>query len=248
MLFLLHGSDVKRSRGKLDEIVKNSREKAGPNLGFHQFDGEEGDIAAIKNAIEWHSLFSPKKLVIIKYLSLRASDREKLYPVFEAVKNDSNTVVVLWERELDAKKLKELGAIASKVQEFRTNNQLLVTSKSGAANPIFKLGDTFFTSRPLALRTLLDLFHGGHDGFQVFSYLANHARTILLVREALDRKALPAIPGIHPFVLKKATALARTLDGARMRKQFLGFFHADRNIKTGQSKPEEALVNLMLEE
>lgn len=112
---------------------------------------------------------------------------------------------------------------------------------------IFTLGDTFFTSKKEALRILLGLMHDGHDEFNIFSYLANHARTLLTVKAYSEmREPVLVSHGIHPFVIKKAAAVVRGLSMMELRRVFQRFFEEDLKIKIGLSTPRDSLFGMLV--
>lgn len=111
---------------------------------------------------------------------------------------------------------------------------------------IFELGDLFFVDPQRALEKLLELQRDGMSEFDLFSYLANHCRTLLLIKEyAEKRQPVPPEFGVHPFVLKKAGALARQLCVQDLRRRLYTFFEEDWKIKTGLKKPAESLVSIL---
>lgn len=241
MIYLLCGSDIRRSREKLSEIIDEYRKKIGTDLSFYSFDAEDDAPEKIKGALETNSLFSSKKIVILKHLSL-SLNKEPLLETIDSIKDSHEALVFLWERELDAKRLAELRPYCSKVQEFK-----VVQRPPAPSSSIFRLGDTFFTSPREGLRLLLGLLHQGHDDFNIFSYLANHARTLAIARHYLDRREpVPAEHGIHPYVVKKAENAARSLSGASLPRALKIFFEEDNRIKTGLSKPRESLIRMSL--
>lgn len=112
---------------------------------------------------------------------------------------------------------------------------------------IFQLGDTFFVSPQTALSTLLNLLHQGHDDFSLFSYLANHSRTLLTVKIYLDRGvAVSSHHKLHPYVIKKASVLARGLSQEKLQSLPGKFFEEDFRIKVGLSQPRESLLRMVL--
>ena len=114
------------------------------------------------------------------------------------------------------------------------------------APTIFTLGDSFFTARTRALHALLGLLGQGHEDFTLFSYLANHARTLLTVKTyAESDRPVPASHGIHPYVAKKAAMLARGLTRSGLASTLQRFFEEDWKIKTGLARPYEALVRML---
>jgi len=136
---------------------------------------------------------------------------------------------------------------------WRTANELEKLSLSAlaggrAATPetnVFLLGDTFFGNQRDALKNLLQHFERGEDDFAVFSYLANHTRTLCTVKNYLERnQAIPAVHKIHPFVAKKASGIARMLSGADLTAVFGRFFEEDHKIKIGLSRPKESLIRI----
>lgn len=240
MIYLLHGSDTTRSREKLNEIIDEYRKKIGADLSFYSFDAEEDAPEEIRRALETNSLFSNKKVVTLKHLSL-SSNKELLLGALENIKNSRETLVFLWERELDAKKLGELQPYCSKIQEFKTTQR-----PSAPSTSIFRLGDTFFTSPREGLRTLLGLLHDGHEDFNLFSYLANHSRALLTIKHCNDAgRSVPPECGIHPFVIKKAAALMRGLPKEKLLVSLRQFFEEDYKIKTGASRPRDSLLSLL---
>lgn len=127
-------------------------------------------------------------------------------------------------------------------------NESKDTKFKSLKNPtIFDLGDTFFTSRREALRLLLTLLNQGQDDFNIFSYLANHCRTLLIVKVYTKlQQSVPAHHGLHPFVIKKAAQTVRGLSLENLQRVLKYFFEEDLKIKIGLSKPKEALLRILL--
>lgn len=238
MIYLLYGSDTRRSREKLNEIIAEYRKKYG-DLNIHKFDAEEDEEGKIKNVLEASSLFSPKKLVVIRGLS-GAPGKEVIFKIFEHLKD---TIVVLWERELSREEFAQIRPYAVKVQEFKETFVRPTDDKA-----IFRLGDTFFTSPREGLRTLLGMLHEGRDDFNIFSYMANHARTLVTVKHySGSGKNVSASHGIHPYVIQKASSIVRAIPLERLRGTLRKFFEEDFKIKTGVTKPRDSLVRFLVQ-
>ena len=111
---------------------------------------------------------------------------------------------------------------------------------------VFQLGDSFFTSKRDALHTLHRLIDAGQDEFGLFSYLANYIRTLYTVKFYSERnRPVPSSQGIHPFVAKKAGALARSFSLEHFQKLLTQFFEEDVKIKIGLSRPKDSLVHIL---
>lgn len=175
MIYLLHGSDVLRSQEKLNEIVSEYREKHG-DLSVHQFDAEEAEFEQFKSALDTGSLFSAKKLAVVKYFFESEWERDKFYGVLESAKDSPHNIIVLWDREVPDKDIKEAAKFCKKVQEFK------ILKQQTSEPSIFKLGNAFLNSPRHGLRLLLELLHYGHDEQRLFSYLAACARNRFAAR------------------------------------------------------------------
>lgn len=150
----------------------------------------------------------------------------------------------------------ELAALVSGGSDlWKTANELekIAVGKSGKISVdghslnIFQLGDSFFSAPRRAITVLLGLLDAGQDEFGLFSYLANQTRTLALVQSYLGRaQAVPATLGIHPFVIKKTTALARHLPWNFAAQRLKTFFEEDWKNKTGILKPKESLLLMIV--
>jgi len=145
----------------------------------------------------------------------------------------------------------DLWAIANELEKQALSRPARKTTArlgkgSAHTSSIFMLGDTFFTAPRQALTTLLGLRLQGHDEFNLFSYLANHTRTLLTVKAyAGEDRPVPSAHGLHPYVVKKATVLVRQLSLAGLVAALHHFFEEDWKIKTGLARPHDALVRLL---
>ncbi len=111
---------------------------------------------------------------------------------------------------------------------------------------LFSLGDMFFNSPKHAISELAALIHQGQDEFHMFSYLAGHARNLIVAKYISEAKksVAPAL-GIHPFVFKKASALARMLPWDYLGVMPRTFLEEDFKAKTGGGRPQESLFSML---
>lgn len=296
MIYLFYGFDTYRSREKLKSVIAEYRKKVGPSVDLHEIDAEETSFGNAKQLIQSSSLFSEKKLVLLKRALETYGD--ELLPVLGQIKDAKDTILFLWEGGLDASGIKKLASwkpSIEKIQEckmltpeetrrwiqeeaqkknitlsaedrirlssldsdlWHISNELekiAVRSAGGVADSrglrftTFQLGDSFFTSRKSALTALLHLLWNGEEGFKIFSYLSNLARTFFIVKSYQNKgQTVPLSFGIHPFVLKKVSLLSRPLKSEETADNIRAFFEADWHAKTGIEKPEEFLLHRTL--
>lgn len=296
MLYLLHGSDTYRSRQKLREIIAEYQTKYSSDLNLHRFDAEDDDPAVLKQIGESNGLFAAKQLLVVEYALSSIWDFDVLAGLAGRSAHDLDTLVVLWDRELDAvgkKHLSEVKKHLVKIQEFvslagarreqwvreeairrkadlspseirtlavssmdswgiaqvieKSALGMRVAAAGPAGTNVFALGDAFFTSPKDGLRRLLELLAASEDEFGLFSYLANHSRTLAIVKHYADqKKPVPSSHGIHPFVAKKTAPLVRGIGQDRILGFLRNFFEEDWRIKTGLSSPQQSLLNVLL--
>ncbi len=121
MLYLLHGPDTYRSRRKLNEIIAEYRTRHGSDVNLHRFDAEDDDPILLARLGESGGLFAVKKLIVIEYGLSSARGFDAVAGLADRSGHDADTLVVLWDRELDAagkKRLAEIQKHLTKVQEF----------------------------------------------------------------------------------------------------------------------------------
>lgn len=251
MIYFLHGPDTLNSRAKLNEIIEEYRRRSGGDLNFHKIDAEDSPagFSLIREIVDTESLFNPKKLVVVQNGFSYSEYFSEIKAIAERFQNSKDTTLIFWERKLDEKaeaNFSEIKRFFKKIQEFKTKEVEIPKRSASAKTSIFELGDVFFTSKQIALKKLLFLLSQGFDEFNIFSYLANHARNLLIVKSYLDARQ-PVSPHhqIHPFVIKKVAVLAREISQERLKLYLRRFFEADVMIKTGVLKPGEAIINIL---
>lgn len=153
------------------------------------------------------------------------------------------------EMRLAPKTLAELSLLGG--DSWRIIQALEQQTLDGGANKesnwrkasIFDLGDAFFSMPQKAILHLLSLLDEGHHDFNIFSYLVNHTRTLITVKSFSERRQpIPSSYGIHPYAAKKAAAQVRFYSFADLIQKFQKFFVHDFRIKTGVTKPKDALL------
>ncbi|MBI2122456.1 MAG: hypothetical protein HYT98_05070 [Candidatus Sungbacteria bacterium] len=143
----------------------------------------------------------------------------------------------------------DLWRIANELDKMALRNgRGTLADQPSSAGPltIFDLGDYFFTSRTKAVAALFNLYDRGEDEFNTFSYLSNQARNVLLVKACEEqRKSPPKSIAPHPYVVEKASGIARTISIPGLQNGLRRFFEEDFKIKIGLSRPKESLVHML---
>lgn len=138
-------------------------------------------------------------------------------------------------------------AIVNELEKMAVAAEKEARDKESKERTIFELGDAFIQNPRSALPILYRLIEKGEDEFGLFAYLANHLRTLLIVKGYQEQGlAVAAHHNIHPFVAKKAAYAVRTIPFGRLRDTLLRFFEEDVAIKTGGSTPRESLMRILM--
>lgn len=124
MIFALYGEDTYRSRKKLNEIIRQYKDKVGSTLNFYALDCEEENVReGLRPLLAGGSLFAEKKLAVIKH-AFTGSAGEAIPLIQEEaphIKDSRDIVLVLWDHDLDAptkKAIKGLTPFFTKSQDF----------------------------------------------------------------------------------------------------------------------------------
>ena len=90
----------------------------------------------------------------------------------------------------------------------------------------------------------------GDAPLQLLSMIAYQFRNILTVKDMEARKVpyglIPRQSGLHPFVVRKCSSLARSFRTDELREVHEKIFQVDLSMKTGRAEAEAALHSLLL--
>ncbi len=124
MLHILYGPDTYRSRRTLQEMIeKYQSSDSNRRADVHVIDVEEDDVSRIKQLVKAGSLFSKKKLVVIKYTLSSGKGFAELFSVLQRIKTDEDMLVIVWDHDLGKegeKRFAQVHPLAASVQEFKS--------------------------------------------------------------------------------------------------------------------------------
>ena len=128
--------------------------------------------------------------------------------------------------------------------------KLLVKAK--IETDIFKTIDAIaLKNKKLALSLIHKHLEKGDSPLYLFSMISFQFRNLLAVKSSISERqsfyALPKIPGIHPYVLRKSFFQAKKFRLDELKKIYQKLFEVDLNIKTGRIEPITALDMLITE-
>lgn len=149
----------------------------------------------------------------------------------------------LWQLSNEVRKIaawkKSMPATPAKESDVA----LLVSSKAEA--DIFATIDSIAQkNKKQALSLLYRHVQKGDSPYYVFTMLAYQFRTILQIRDMLERKfsygAMLQKTTLHPYALKKGLQVAQNFSLRELKSIYEKLFTLDTNLKTGKIEPEGA--------
>jgi len=100
MLILLYGEDTFRSRGKLNEIIREYQTKHKTGLNLIRFNESSLDFDKIKQSIGAVSMFDEKKLIILENILKNKDFQERFFPYIKKNKlKDSQEIILVIYQE-----------------------------------------------------------------------------------------------------------------------------------------------------
>ena len=112
----------------------------------------------------------------------------------------------------------------------------------------FELLDSVFSGKEERIHQLLALLREREDPYQFFGLLSSQVLALLAIASAGSRRPdeVAREMGLHPFVVRKLSTVARTLGKARIEKLIERLAHADERIKTRGIEPWRQLEITLL--
>ncbi|MCP6718400.1 MAG: DNA polymerase III subunit delta [Patescibacteria group bacterium] len=118
--------------------------------------------------------------------------------------------------------------------------ELLIRPK--VESDIFKTIDAIASKdKKRALKLLKNHLKKGDNPLYLFSMINYQFRNLLIIKDLIEKNLSPFSAGLHPFVVRKSSALANKFSFSELKKIYQTLFKVDLNIKTGKIDPEAAL-------
>ena len=118
MLYLLHGTDFKKSREKLHSMI-NSLLKKKPDASFFKLDVSNFSESQLDEFILSQGLFEQKYIVQMDGLLENVKTRDSVMDKIKEI-SESDNIFVFIEENLTKPVLKKVEKVAQKVQEFNS--------------------------------------------------------------------------------------------------------------------------------
>jgi DNA polymerase III delta subunit len=238
MIYLLYGSDGRKSRAKMHELRDTLAAKR-PDAALVAFDDDTFDSAQLDELAVSFGLFTARSIVILdKVFGSREAKTAVLERIAELA--DSENIFIILEGTLDKASFAKLEKRAEKVQEFS-----LPDIPKKKESTFFTLADALGKKDKKELwvlyRRAIDL---GTAPEELHGILFWQVKSMLLAKEAKDAAAA----GINPFVFKKAAGFAKHFSLPELRKlssDLVRMYHdSHRGLSDFEASLEVYILNL----
>lgn len=209
MIYIITGEDIVSSRKKLSELIEG-------NLDITRIDGEKNSISEVLDAIAANSLFSQKRTVVIGYFS-KIKPLEKFFDELTKFAKDQDTDIILWDEEIDTKKLPKLKSIKSFSFSF--------------PKYYYQFLDSFFPALQDSTKLLHEVLKT-LSSEQVLYGLVRRIRQLLVMKSG-NIESFSEFKRMQSWQIGKLRRQANLWSESQLKKAFSDFVELDEKIKTG---------------
>jgi len=211
MIYLLHGDNTEASRNELIRLRENN-----PDAEYREIDGKTLDESAFVTALESHSLFGGKVLLVVERLLTSIGKKLALLKkIANRVHNlDADTIVIFWEeKKCSDSVVKAFGKVD--VREFSYPKIL------------FQYLDAINPSNPKQILSLLHILLKT-DAPELILFMTEKR-----IRELIALKAHTNLTGLSPWQVSRLTSQNRAFTIDKLRAMHTTLTQAEYSLKTG---------------
>lgn len=230
MLYLFHGSDIRKSGEKARGLIDSLRAKR-PDATFVTVDADHWSVGTIQEHLGGQGLFSSRYIVYLNRVTENADAAEKIADFIPAINESANIFIVL-EGKLNAELKKVFEKHAEKTVESGVSGDRISvgadTRPSAAGKKdfnIFTLADALGVRDSFkAWSTYRQAVENGVEAESIVGTLFWQVKSMILA--AKGKSAAEA--GLNPFVYNKSKRYAANFSENELReylKKFIVLYH-----------------------
>ncbi len=233
MLYLLHGSDFKKSRKKLHSLI-DVLQKKKPDASFFKLDSSNFSESQLDELVGGQGLFEQKYIVQMDGLLENTKTRDFVVDRLKEI-GESDNIFVFIEEKITKPVLKKVQKQAQKVQEFelseKTGRKFSVVDGTeldlGEFN-IFNLADAFGKKDKKSLWTLYQKAKMRNiPDEEIHGILNWQLRSMMIASKTKTAQE----SGLKPFVYNKSKKFAGNFEKGELEKlssKFISIYHDAR--------------------
>ncbi len=244
MLYVFHGTDIKKSVEKAHSLINSLRQKK-PDAAFVSIAADSWNSALLEENLGGQGLFSNKYIVFVDRITENSEAKEQL-PEFVSAMQESANIFIVLEAKLNAELKKKIEKYAEKVVESDLpagGPETTAAAKKKDFN-IFALGDALGSRDPFkAWSVYREAVENGHEPESILGTLFWQAKSIAMA--GLANTA--AESGLNPFVFGKSKRYASNYSKNEINSlitNLITLYHdGHRGIRDLELATEKLLLN-----
>ena len=234
MIYLLYGSDFKKSRLKLHALQASFLEKSPRSSSFH-FDSENFEEKFLDEIISGKSLFSGRCIVVLDKLLGAGNFNEFLFKKMKELSLSENIFIFL-EEKMGKKELGLLKKWTEKTQEFSM-------AEKEEKFKIFSLSDALGRRDKKGLWVLYQKALGrGISVGEIRGILFWQVKNLLMLKKTKEPKKL----GQNPYVLRKNLSFLSNFKEEELADLSRKLVELPHRSRRGEGEEEILLENFLL--
>ena len=239
MIYLLYGTDTKKSRKKSRELLDSIFAKK-PNVSYIRVDEENFNESAVEELIGGQGLFENKYIVVFDYLFLNKDIKDILLKNIKKISASQNIFIFL-EEKLNKIELKKFEKYAEKIQRFENDGGR--TSVRKEKFNIFALTDALGRRDRKGLWVLYQKAKMNNvSDEEIHGILFWQIKNMLLSSDAEDARDV----GLNDFVFRKSLGFIKNYSYDELKKLLSALVSLYHDTRKGIHKMDTALERFIL--
>lgn len=234
MLYFLYG-DVPKAADKARSMVDSLLSKQ-PDAARFKIDSQNWQVGEMEGLLHGQGLFSQRYIIELRHLLESADTADSIISFLPEIAESEN--IFIWvDRDVDAKKLKEIEKHATKIQEFKV-----------AAKPekplfnLFSLGDALIERNKQKLWVLFQDALASSPAEEIHGTLFWQMKNMVLVNKVKTAEEAD----MKPFVFSKAKSAIKKYSETEMERMLENLLKVSHDSRRGKHNFEIALERWIL--
>lgn len=248
MIYLLHGTDFKKSREKLHSLV-DSLLKKKPDASFFKLDSSNISEAQLDELISGKGLFEQKYIVQMDGLLENTKTRDLVVDKIKEI-SESENIFVFIEENITKPVLKKVEKVAKKVQEFegKIGGRKFGVVGGGELDlddfNIFSLTDAFGKKDKKGLWVLYQKAKINNiPAEEIHGLLFWQLRSMITAQNSANASE----SGLKPFVFNKSLGFAKNFEKNKLKEMSSDLISIYHDARRGIVDFDIALEKFILE-
>lgn len=238
MIYLLHGTDIIKSRKKM-RILLDSILTKKPNISFIRIDIENFNESRIEEFVGSRGLFENKYIIVFDNLFKDEDIKETLLKNLKKI-SESQNIFIFLEEKLNKTQLLKFEKYAEKIQSFRLGGEV---SKSEKFNT-FSLADALGTRDKKQLWVLYQKAKLNNvSDEEIHGKLFWQIKSMLLASSASSAEEAE----LNPFVFRKSRGFLKNYTEKELKKLSFSLTVLYHDTRRGVHEMDNALERFVLE-